>query len=345
MKTHSLIVINTLKLILILCSQAFFVCGALAAEFHIGPGQTYSRLGDVAFHDLSAGDTVYIHYRQEPYREKIRISGQGTQENPIRVIGVPDSNGALPIIDGADATTHPEDIYSWEPLNSAGVVTVFRGPSQSWGYRVKWLEIENLEIRGARTEPEQVYFSDATGDRKPWLEGAAGLYMLGADQVTIRNCEIHGNANGVFFKTNSPEDAVSNILFEGNRIYGNAEYQKLGDKWRFATHNVYGEGQYITYEGNYFGPVWEDRPGANLKDRSAGLVVKNNWIEGGVRLLDIVEAQDSFTTITANSDYEAAYRRTDIAGNILVSGPGDSITAVHYGGDSGMAFYGIRSFH
>jgi len=308
----------------------------IAAEFHIGPDQTYQRLGDVAFHDLAAGDTVYIHHRQEPYREKIRISGQGTQDNPIRIIGVPNSNGVLPILDGTNATTHPDDIYSWDPLSSAGVVTVYRGPTKSWGYRVKWLEIENLEIRGARTEPEQIHFYNAEGDYKEWLEGAAGLYMLGADQITIRNCKIHGNANGVFFKTNSLEDAVSNVLFEGNQIYNNAEYLEVDNKPpRFATHNVYGEGQYITYEGNYFGPVWQNRPGANLKDRSAGLVVKNNWIEGGVRLLDVVEAQDSFTTITANSEYDAAYRRTEIAGNVLVSGPGDSITAVHYGGDSG----------
>jgi len=321
--------------LLLICSYILLISSTLAAEYHIGPDQPYSRLADVAFHDLSAGDTVYIHYRQAPYQEKIRISGQGTQEKPIRIIGVPGPNGELPVIDGTDATTHPEDIYNYDPLSSAGVITVYRGPTQSLGYRIKWLEIDSLEIRGARTEPEQINFVDATGTSRPWLEGAAGLYLLGADQIIIRNCEIHGNANGVFFKTNSIEDAVSNILFEGNRIYNNAESLQVGDKRRFATHNVYGEGQYVTYEGNYFGPVWADRPGANLKDRSAGLVVKNNWIEGGVRLLDVVEAQDSFATITANSDYEAAYRRTEIAGNILVSGPGDSITAVHYGGDSG----------
>jgi len=323
------------KRVLFLLGQFLFLSSALAAEFHIGPDQTYSRLADVAFHDLSAGDTVYIHYRETPYSEKIRISGQGTQDSPIRIIGVPGPNGELPIIDGENATTHPADVYSYEPLSSAGVITVFRGPTRSWGYRIKWLEIENLEIRGARTEPEQAYYTNAAGTNKKWLEGAAGLYLLGADQVTIRNCDIHSNANGVFFKTNSVEDAVSNIRFEGNRIYNNAEVQQLGEDYRFATHNVYGEGQNVIYEGNYFGPVWEDRPGANLKDRSAGLVVKNNWIEGGVRLLDIVEAQDSFAYITANAALESAYRRTEIAGNILVSGPGDSITAVHYGGDSG----------
>jgi hypothetical protein len=78
-----------------------------AAEYDIGPGQPLSRIGQVAMHDLQAGDTVRIHWRAEPYREKFRISGEGTAAQPIRVVGVPGPNGERPVIDGENATTHP----------------------------------------------------------------------------------------------------------------------------------------------------------------------------------------------------------------------------------------------
>lgn len=70
--------------------------------------------------------------------------------------------------------------------------------------------------------------------------------------------------------------------------------------------------------------------GNNLKDRSAGTIVRYNWIESGNRQLDLVD-----------SDHESLYnhplyRRTFAYGNILIEpdGAGNS-QIIHYGGDSG----------
>ena len=64
-------------------------------------------IADVPWATLGPGDTVRIHWRPEPYKEKWVICRQGTAELPITVIGVPGSNGELPVIDGVGAVTPP----------------------------------------------------------------------------------------------------------------------------------------------------------------------------------------------------------------------------------------------
>jgi len=60
-------------------------------------------------------------------------------------------------------------------------------------------------------------------------------------------------------------------------------------------------------------------------------VVRYNVIEGGARLLDLVEAQDSFEIVGKLP----SYRETWVYGNVLELSNEDGSYAVHYGGDSG----------
>ena len=76
-----------------------------AATTRSAPGQAYEAIGDVPWDDLAAGDTVRIHWRDEPYREKFLLRGQGTEDAPIVVCGVAGPDGQLPIIDGENAIT------------------------------------------------------------------------------------------------------------------------------------------------------------------------------------------------------------------------------------------------
>ncbi|MFN7139899.1 MAG: hypothetical protein ACK4UN_11230, partial [Limisphaerales bacterium] len=79
------------------------------------------------------------------------------------------------------------------------------------------------------------------------------------------------------------------------------------------------------------GPLRAGCPGNNLKDRSAGLVVRYNWIEGGNRQLDLVDAEDSSSLRNSPS-----YRATHVYGNVLLEPNADgNKQIVHYGGDSG----------
>lgn len=70
--------------------------------------------------------------------------------------------------------------------------------------------------------------------------------------------------------------------------------------------------------------------GNNLKDRSAGLVVRYNWIEGGNRQLDLVE------TDSATIQGDPSYRTTHVYGNVLIEPDAAGNRQVtHYGGDNG----------
>ena len=83
------------------------------------------------------------------------------------------------------------------------------------------------------------------------------------------------------------------------------------------------------YKYNRFGPLCPTCLGNNLKDRSAGLVVAYNFIEGGNRQLDIVDS--------SNYNNEPNYHDTHVYGNILIENNDGNRQMVHYGGDGSTA--------
>jgi hypothetical protein len=69
--------------------------------------------------------------------------------------------------------------------------------------------------------------------------------------------------------------------------------------------------------------------GMNLKDRSASLVIRYNWIEGGNRQLDLVDTEN------LHIQGDPAYRQTFVYGNVLVElDAAGNRQITHYGGDS-----------
>jgi hypothetical protein len=84
------------------------------------------------------------------------------------------------------------------------------------------------------------------------------------------------------------------------------------------------------YHFNRFGPLYSGCLGNNLKDRSGGLVVAYNVIQGGKRQLDLVDTDNA--TIANNPRYRTTY----VYGNVLVESEGtDNSEILHSGGDSG----------
>ncbi|HFC52967.1 MAG TPA: hypothetical protein ENJ43_00865, partial [Gammaproteobacteria bacterium] len=78
-------------------------------DYPVGPGQSYASISEVPWGELGPGDTVRIHYRPEPYREKIVISTSGSEDDPIRICGVAGPNGERPVLDGDGAANDPDD--------------------------------------------------------------------------------------------------------------------------------------------------------------------------------------------------------------------------------------------
>lgn len=293
-----------------------FATPSWSATYAVGPKAAFKNIGDVPWEILAPGDSVLIYWRPQAYHEKWVICGRGTAEQPIVVRGVMNDKGERPVIDGRNATTR-EQLDYWH--ESRGVIKI-GGANVPADTMPAHIVVENLAVRSGR--PPHT-FRGREGVT-PYARNSAAIFVEKGEYITIRNCVLHDCGNGFFCASRS-----SNVLVEGCSIFDN------GIEGRIYEHNNYTEATGIVFQFNYFGPLRKGCRGNNLKDRSAGTVIRYNWIEDGNRQLDLVD-----------SDHEVlienpAYRSTFVYGNVLVEGDGEgNRQMVHYGGDSDtLAWY------
>jgi hypothetical protein len=295
-------------------------------DYAVGPGQKYEAIGDVPWERLGPGDTVRIHYRPEPYREKFMLSGVGREDAPIRVCGVAGKSGELPIIDGENATTRATLDFPYDGHQPRGLIIVGKQHGAPWLQQPEHFVIEGLEIRNADAGKA---FVDKKGQKTPWAENAAGIFVQRASHVTIRGCIIHHNANGLFVGGGGSVELTKDVTIDGNYIHANASTEN------WYQHNVYNEASGVTYQFNRFGPPRSGAKGTlggNIKERSAGVVIRYNWIEDGAHLIDLVDSQEARDPNVKDPTFHESW----VYGNVLIRGPVASGSMVHYGGDSGI---------
>ncbi len=309
--------------------KQFFLCAGIlaaaatvsAATYEVGPGKAYSKIGQAPWATLQAGDTVLIYWNSTPYYEKWVINRKGTASAPITVRGVPNSAGQLPIIDGNGAVT-PSTLAFWN--QTRGIIKIGGSTVPADG-TPEYITIENLEVRNARNSNS---FIAADGARQFYDDVAASIYVEKGQNITIRNCTLDNSGNGIFISSGGA-GLSQRILIEANYIYNN------GNVNSGAEHNVYTSALGITFQYNHFGPLIAGSYGENLKDRSAGTLIRYNWIEGGNRELDLVDAANDNVITT-----DPSYRQTFVYGNILIEPMGDdNYSIVHYGGDQTNTSY------
>lgn len=297
---------------MILAISALGQLGCFAKIYEVGSTKSYSTISAVPWESLTAGDEVRIHWQPKPYKEKWVICCRGTADKPIKITGVPGPEGQLPVIDGKDAVTRASLNY-WG--QERGVVKI-GGSNNPPDTMPAHIVIENLDISGGR--PPHT-FSGRRGTA-PYSKDAASIIVEKAEHLVLRNLTLHDSANGLMVSAQSKD-----LRVERCHLFDN------GNPGTITEHNAYTECNGIVFEGNHFGPLRAGCNGNNLKDRSAGLVVACNWIEGGNRQLDLVDA-------TGNPALNAspAYRSTMVYGNVIIEREGDGNNQiVHYGGDSG----------
>jgi hypothetical protein len=304
------------KILIIAIVLAASCISAAAATYEVKPGTPLDTIAEVPWATLQPGDTVLIYWKATAYKEKWVICRQGTAALPITVRGMLGPNGERPVIDGNGAAT-PTNLNYWN--ENRGTIKI-GGANIPADTMPKYITIENLEVRGAFTGYS---FTRANGQTQAYAQNAAPIYVEKAENLTIRNCIITDGGNGLFIGS-SDTDPSRNILVEGNYIYGN------GNSGSAFEHNNYTAAIGITFQYNRFGPLRAGANGNGLKDRSAGLVVRYNWIEGGNRNLDLVDGEDS---ILIRSDPN--YHKTFVYGNVLIKPDGGNNQTTHYGGDSG----------
>ncbi len=304
-------------LLLSLYTALLDISVAAAVDYEVGdsPGML-NTISEVPWESLGPGDRVLIHWRDTPYKEKWVLCRRGTVEAPIVVRGVPGPGGALPVIDGRDAVTR-EALNYWN--GSRGVVKI-GGASIPTDTLPAHIVIENLEIRSARPSYS---FTNDSGHSEDYSGNAASIYVEKAEHLVIRNCVLRDSGNGLFI--GAFDGQTTDILIEHNWIYDNGVFGSI------YQHNTYTAAIGITYQFNRFGALREGCGGNNLKDRSAGLVVRYNWIEDGNRQLDLVDAEDS-SALVNHPDYSETF----VYGNVLIESENEGNSQIlHYGGDSG----------
>ena len=141
-----------------------------AATYAVGPSQAYANIGDVPWESMSAGDTVLIYHRANPYFEKWNINVQGTAQDPFVVIGVLGSQGERPIISGENAVTRTQLNY-WS--DERGVIKI-GGSSIPADNLPSYIIIENLEIKSGHSD---YTYTDDNGSLKSYLDNASCIYL------------------------------------------------------------------------------------------------------------------------------------------------------------------------
>jgi hypothetical protein len=291
--------------------------------YQVGPQQRMRRLSDVPWDNLGAGDRVLVYWRPEPYREQILISAQGTAEKPVRICGIPGPGGQSPVITGQNARNARALGFSYAPTQERGVVVLSLRIGEKWGSKPRYVVLSGLSLRGASPDYS---FTDQEGKTRHYSKSAAALFIERGEHIVVRRCVLTDSANGLFVASGDSEEVMSrDILIEGNHIYGNGIADSM------YQHNAYTEAIGMVYQFNRFGTLRSGAGGNALKDRSAGTIIRYNWIEGGAHLLDLVDPEDSAKIASADPEFHKTY----VYGNILFNGPFDGGNLVHYGGDSG----------
>ena len=293
-------------------------------DYAVGPGKEYASIGAVPFEKLESGDTVRIFWRKEHYREKMMIGGVGNVAQPVRVCGVPGPHGELPVIDGENATTRRELDFPYDGHQPRGLVIIGHRHDEPYERTPSHIVLEGLEVRNGSPP---FSFTDKFGKVTPYSTIAAGIFVERAAHLTIRGCVVTENNNGIFIGTGGGVGLTEDVLLERNHIHHN------GSLAEYYEHNVYNEVSGVTYQFNRFGPPRGGKNGplgANIKERSAGVVIRYNWIEDGAHVLDIVDAQEAMASTVRMPSFHATF----VYGNVILRGRASG-SMIHYGGDSG----------
>jgi hypothetical protein len=316
------------------CKTAIAVPEGKGTSYNVGPGQPFKNIGDVPWYKLEPGDTVYIHHRDQPYREKILISGRGNPEQWIRVLGVPGPKGQLPVISGDGAVTSKNMRYRWQDpqvVQRFGVIQLaINSGVDGGGSRLPpgYIEIANLQVQDGFSTYR---FTAENGASVAYGGFAACIYARSVQHLVVRNNILTNCGQGFYNWTgdgSGPEwwsALQTNTAIIGNHFYNN------GNPSSYLEHQVYTESDRVTIEYNRFGRQKQGALGSQIKDRSVGTVVRYNTIEQSPAGwdIDLVEPEQSWNGVGHKEEYKQAF----IYGNVIKSKGVKSPNIIHWNED------------
>jgi hypothetical protein len=285
---------------------------------------------EVPWTTLPAGAKVRLHWQAAPYQHKILLSTRGTAAKPITLEGVPGPGGELPVIDGTGAVAGPALKYTpwYGDVMERSVIAVAKNATQPAAFKPGHIVIRHLEIRMSGPKTPMPTYVKPDGASAAYYSSAGAIFLYGAEHVTIQGCVIHDVPNGIVTASGAAESTVTRaVTVEYCWLY---QAGKGGD---YHGHNLRTEGVGLTVQYNRLDRGLNASNVPNVEDRSAGTIVRYNRIEGGAKLLDLIEPVGAPAIIVADPGFAV----TQVYGNLLCNGAGDYGTdgsnLVRYGGD------------
>jgi len=263
--------------------------------YEVGPSQAYKTIQAVPWTSLKDGSTVRIHNEDmtganpTTYHEYFQLAAHAGRTQPVRVCGVPDASGHLPVIDASNSTGRP-DVSAY----SAGYAAVGIG-STGWAgwYTGSWDGPQNLIVEGLKIEnakPAYKYRTPAGAAGTAWVDGAACVRLFRSMDTVVRGIDAYSCSNGFMsdFNANNGFAAIADTLYEGNHLHGN------GDLGSWIAHQLYIQGWNEVVQFNIVDEYQEGAQGSNFKGRGFPEILRYNYFgDGAARQLDFVDNQDS----------------------------------------------------
>lgn len=293
-----------------------------AATYHVGPGQAMTELTQVPWMTLQPGDTVVIHWRESPYVGLIYLGVRGEEDKWIVIRGEAGPAGQRPQITCAGGQP-VSGIVTMPALDGAGCFIIGRpfvgDAPQPYGWKPGYIHITGLSITGARSTNT---FYNASGVLTYFAPFSCAVYANPVEHLTLSDNEIWDCNLGLFVNSRNGADAQSRFIHVfGNWFHTNG---KVGD---FSVHNAYTEALGSIYEYNYMEKLIDGAGGDCIKERSAGHVIRYNYLEANSYCLALRDPDSNLDYERVQTDFlgDNLYSHAFVYGNIMKSDGGTFI--------------------
>jgi hypothetical protein len=269
--------------------------GLKGKTYEVGPSQAFKTIQAVPWETLGEGSTIRIHNEDATgsnpttYHEFFQVTTRATRSQPVRVCGVADAKGNLPVIDAGDATGRPAVSrysagYTAVGMGTPGWAGLYPGnPNGS-----QYLILEGLKIQNAK--PPFAYTTPQGAAGTAWISAAACVRIFTSTNTVVRGIDAYNCGNGFFsdFNGGNGYALVADTLYEGNHLHGN------GVAHSFLDHQLYIQGRNEVVQFNIVDEYQPGASGSNSKSRGFPDVVRyNHFGDGAARQLDMVDNEDA----------------------------------------------------
>jgi hypothetical protein len=262
--------------------------------YDVGPSQTYKNLSAVPQSSLRAGSTIRVHnedrsgQRPTTFHEYVQLQGQGTASQPIRICGVPDESGNLPVLDEADATGRSDTSAYAAGFGGVTVQTDHAFDTYPNYHAAKYIVIEGLKIQNAKATYS---YTQPNGEVGHWNKGAACIRIAQVQNAVVVGNDLDNCGNGAFSAFNADSawgGANLFTLWEGNYLHRN------GNPESYTEHQLYLQGWGQVAQFNRIDDYTPGAEGSNWKSRGLGEILRYNYIgAGAAREMDLVDVEDA----------------------------------------------------